>query len=1421
MNARSLSVLSLSVLLGALVACGQEPTTVFTPPDPDLGADGSQGDASLEDLASQEDMGSPDQADPDLVVEDMLVPDLGDPDQGEPDLVDMDSPDQGEPDQGEPDLSEPDLDDLGDMEEPDLGDPDLGEPDLGEPDLPDPDLGEPDLGEPDLVDMEDMGEPDLPQYDCESFALPQARFWTLPLRSVRVEAQGGSGQYTWRLAEGENRSGGSINAGTGILLAGQGEGVVDVVQVEDVGCGRTLEARVDVVVPATVTPQRLEVPVSSQLCFQIEGGSGPQGDPVFAFSWSLLQAGSGRNAVVTPEGCYAAGGEEGVDVLQIEDRRTGQLLQAAVSVSLGARNIEPQTPVVLLAAGDGYLLTAQGASGSYRFRLRDEGGTGSSLELRPEGAWIEAGEQPGQATVLIEDVFLEGMQAEVSLVVMREARHEPQPAGAHGDDQEVLGLGDVNGDGYGDVMVATRTAGFNGNSSGAAFLFLGGEGGLGQEPAQIILGERRGNQLGRSLAAGDFNDDGCQDVAVGVYAQNAGETENGEVQVYLGCSQEELQAWPHLDWNNRGLDNLPGFNAEAPLRLAWRIPGINAQDRMGYSVQAGDFNGDGLDDLAAGAYQAEAAAVRDPNTGDPVNNLGRVILFYQRQDNTLSTLPSVILEGVLIDAEGAYYGSANHRLGSGRIAAGRVNDDSCDDLLVGAWLADGNRGAVGLYLSHMEAEGCAPSPMPALTIEPTAAERGRTGWLGHKVELEDFNGDCRPDLVVTQPFARDNNSNNTNDFGNVMVFLNQPGWSVDAPLAMLRDQADVTLQADRGDQFGFGLGVGDLDHDGIQDLLVGARRAESEGTVFDVGEVYWYRGLISAEGCQGADEGAPLFAEPVLISGRPDGNQDYFGQDVEVVPDLNGDDTADLVVLAERGPSGRTEDPMDHQGALYWAPGGAQAYDFQALQQVNLPLPLYDDRWGERVISLGDWNEDGFEDFAVSATLWDLDISRTGYTEPANNAGAVFLFLGGAQGPGAQPDAVIAGFNGHYAGHQVGYSMTREGDWDGDGVKDLVIGAPFADNNGPCTSCRDGAPYRGDTGAAYVFLGGQHPVQRRQPGQPLPRLGEPDQVICGLQVSNQRVTRELASGFDINHDGRDDLVMSNWNLNNARGVVLYALSPEDRGAPVCLGDAQVLGEGDNNSDTLGFGVMGADLDGDGCAELLAGAFNDDGEVGSNHGAVHIWRGWGGPGCPSRTAHLILYGTQSGDNIGQRMVSMGDLDGQGVVDIAVGSTGYGGTNVGAVLVLRGEVLRDVIATMQDGESAHLPQNAPLAILVTPQELGGTSFARSLSASDLNGDGLLDLVVGERFSSLGDVLRRGAVHIYLGSPDALELARPDALILGPSGFPDSDFGYDAVAARQGDQGWISVLVGSPTHEWSGPEYGEMGSLFQGLLQMEVAP
>lgn len=57
----------------------------------------------------------------------------------------------------------------------------------------------------------------------------------------------------------------------------------------------------------------------------------------------------------------------------------------------------------------------------------------------------------------------------------------------------MLGLGDVNGDGYGDVMVATRTAGFNGNSSGAAFLFLGGEGGLGQEPAQIILGERRGN----------------------------------------------------------------------------------------------------------------------------------------------------------------------------------------------------------------------------------------------------------------------------------------------------------------------------------------------------------------------------------------------------------------------------------------------------------------------------------------------------------------------------------------------------------------------------------------------------------------------------------------------------------------------------------------------------------------------------------------------------------------------------------------------------------------------------------------------------------------------------------------------------------------------------------------------------------------
>lgn len=206
--------------------------------------------------------------------------------------------------------------------------------------------------------------------------------------------------------------------------------------------------------------------------------------------------------------------------------------------------------------------------------------------------------------------------------------------------------GDVNGDGYDDVIAGA--VGY-GDFRGRAYLYAGGLAGLSTNPVWIATGESAYSSLGRSVAgAGDVNGDGYSDVLAGApgYSEST-----GRVYLYAGG---------------------PGGLGAGPVMV---LTGEKRQSDFGWAVAgAGDINGDGYDDVIVGA--------------DRFDNLTGRAYIYTGEPRGLSATAALTFTG-----EGP-----NNVFGRSVAGAGDVNADGYDDFLVGAFGYDGFRGRVYLYL---------------------------------------------------------------------------------------------------------------------------------------------------------------------------------------------------------------------------------------------------------------------------------------------------------------------------------------------------------------------------------------------------------------------------------------------------------------------------------------------------------------------------------------------------------------------------------------------------------------------------------------------------------------------------------------------------------------------------------------------------
>lgn len=320
-------------------------------------------------------------------------------------------------------------------------------------------------------------------------------------------------------------------------------------------------------------------------------------------------------------------------------------------------------------------------------------------------------------------------------------------------------------------------------------------------------------------------------------------------------------------------------------------------------------------------------------------------------------------------------------------------------------------------------------------------------------------------------------------------------------------------------------------------------------------------------------------------------------------------------------------------------------------------------------------------------------------------------------------------------GDQFGSSLANIGDLEGDGTIELAVGAPYDDDNGE------------DRGAVWVlFMDDDGQVNSHQ------KISDSKGSFEGELDDNDRFGSAIAELGDLNGDGIRDIVVS-APMDDDGGTdhgALWVLFLNDDGSVLShqkiSEEAGQLSQNLDANDQFGHALANiGDLNNDGVTDLAVGMPNDD-DGGTDRGAVWILF-MNSDGTVSASQKIssekgnLEHHPEDGDQFGSAVSAIGDLDGDGVTDLAVGVRGVddGGTDRGAVWIL---------FMKSDGTVDGLRRISHNRGGLEDQLSDGDRFGSALTnIGDINEDGNDDLVVGAEGSDDGGADRGAVWFLFL--------------------------------------------------------------------------
>jgi hypothetical protein len=429
---------------------------------------------------------------------------------------------------------------------------------------------------------------------------------------------------------------------------------------------------------------------------------------------------------------------------------------------------------------------------------------------------------------------------------------------------------------------------------------------------------------------------------------------------------------------------------------------------------------------------------------------------------------------------------------------------------------------------------------------------------------------------------------------------------------------------------------------------------------------------------------------------------------------------------------------------------------------------LAGDGLGGSVAGVGDVNQDGRADFAISAAGTDRGATL--------NVGAVYIVFGSDNPPSTIDVSQLTGINGFkisgstaVANTNLGFFVRGVGDLNNDGADDILLGS----SSGLFS-----------TGAAYVVF-----------GKPTGQLFAASVDVDNLAGGGFKLTGESSGDWfatstsggqgalnnDVNGDGRDDFVIGAQNFGGQNGRVYLVFGRDTWPANVQVGtDTQTVKlSGEVPGDQFGsYAVIARDINNDNRPEVFAGSFANDSAANGNEGSLSVFFGRpaSNPWPASLAASALtgsdgfrFVGSETNSGFGTPAGSAGDFNGDGVGDLFASSPD-GGINGAA---RRGVMCVVFGSANWSAEFSQSSLNGNNGVCYTGEAGSDRAGFDAAGVGDMNGDGLDDMLISANGADVNGVVDAGKFYLIYGqsgfssgavSLSGIESAVPGELFTG---------------------------------------------------------